>query len=290
MIGTAVHQRLFAGRPFHFVFGALLCAALGSIGSSAVANQWIPSNNSKARLVSGTVEVEGKPTVLAGVQLRLDNGWKTYWRYPGDSGVPPSFDWSRSKNLKAAEVLYPAPHRFTDASGTSIGYDEEVTFPVKVVPEREGEPVELELSLDYGLCKDLCIPNEVSLGLDLPPDAIKQKGDALLLEGALALVPKAASKEGLPRIGEIEATLHGPKPALVIDALFPSGASMTDLFLEAGDTFVPVPKPADQPKDGKQRFVVDFSSEAEASAIKGKPLTLTLVSDLGSTETVWTAK
>jgi DsbC/DsbD-like thiol-disulfide interchange protein len=290
MIGTAIHRHLFASFPFNLACGALLCAALGGIHSSALANQWIPSNSSKARLVSGTVEIDGKPAVVAGVQIRLDSGWKTYWRNPGDSGVPPRFDWSRSKNLKAAEVLYPAPHRFADASGTSIGYEDEVTFPVKVVPEREGEPVELELSLDYGLCKDLCIPNEVSLGLDLPPDAIEHKGDALLLESALAQVPKAASKEGLPRVGVIEATLDGPKPALVINALFPSGASATDLFLEAGDTFVPVPKPLDQPKDGKQRFVVDFSSEAEASAIKGKPLTLTLVSDLGSTETVWTAK
>ena len=68
---------------------------------------------------------------------------------PGDSGVPPSFDWTGSKNLKQAEVLYPAPHRFADANGTAIGYDDEVVFPVKLTPEREGEPIELKLAFAY---------------------------------------------------------------------------------------------------------------------------------------------
>ena len=76
---------------------------------------WIASNNSKVRLVSGTVTIDGKPSMIAGVQLRMEPGWKTYWRNPGDSGVPPSFDFKGSTNLKQAEVLYPAPHRFADA-------------------------------------------------------------------------------------------------------------------------------------------------------------------------------
>ena len=117
--------------------------------------------------MSGTVDVDGAPALLAGIQLRMDPGWKTYWRNPGDSGVPPSFDWTGSKNLKHAEVLYPAPHRFADAGGTAIGYDDQVVFPVKLTPERDGEPIELKLAFAFGLCKDLCIPNDVSLGLTL---------------------------------------------------------------------------------------------------------------------------
>ena len=126
-------------------------------------------NFSKARLVSGTVGGAENGELLAGVQIRLEPGWKTYWRTPGDSGVPPSFDWSGSKNLKEAQVLYPAPHRFADAGGTAIGYEDEVVFPVKITPERPGEPVELKLNVAYGLCKTLCIPNQASLSLELPP-------------------------------------------------------------------------------------------------------------------------
>ncbi len=105
-------------------------------------------------------------------------GWKTYWKNPGDSGVPPSFDWAGSKNLKHAEVLYPAPHRFADANGTAIGYDDQVVFPVKLTPERVGEPIELKLAFAYGLCKDLCIPNDVSLGLTLEPECRQGRCDA----------------------------------------------------------------------------------------------------------------
>jgi DsbC/DsbD-like thiol-disulfide interchange protein len=189
--------------------------------------------------------------------------------------------------LKDAEVLYPAPHRFDDAGGTAIGYDGEVLFPVKLTPEREGEPVELKLALAYGLCKDLCIPNEVSLSLALP--AAVGKGDALLLDGALASVPKPAGTGVLPAISGVEAKLDGARPELVVDAVFPPGATGTDLFIDGGDVFVPVPAPLAAPVNGNQRFAVAFASPKEAAAIKGKTLRLTLVSDQGTTETMWKA-
>ena len=236
--------------------GALLCIASpgGGLAASAGDSAWVASNNSKVRLVSGTLDIDGKPSPIAGVQLRLEPGWKTYWKNPGDSGVPPSFDFKGSNNLKQAEVLYPAPHRFADADGTAIGYDDEVVFPVKITPERDGEAVELKLAFEYGLCKDLCIPNEVSLDLVLAPDA--GKGDAMLLENALALVPKEASPSALPSVAAVAATLDAAKPEIVIDAVFPPGARGTDLFIDGGETFVPVPKPLAPLADGKQSFVV----------------------------------
>ena len=272
------------------VVGALLCIAAPSIGLAASPGEsaWVSSNNSKVRLVSGTPDIDGRPSLVAGVQLRMDPGWKTYWRNPGDSGVPPSFDFKGSKNLKQAELLYPAPHRIADANGTAIGYDDEVIFPVKITPEHEGEPVELKLAFEYGLCKNLCIPNEVSLELVLSPD--EGKGDAMLLENALALTPKEAAPGLLPAVENVTADLDAPKPKITIDAVFPQGARGTDLFINGEETYVPVPKPVGPVADGKQRFIVDFGSAAEATALKGKTLTLTLVSDLGSTEMTWTAK
>lgn len=240
------------------------------------------------RLVSGTPDIDGKPSLVAGVQLRMDPGWKTYWRNPGDSGVPPSFDFKGSKNLKQAELLYPAPHRIADANGTAIGYDDEVIFPVKITPEHEGEPVELKVVFEYGLCKNLCIPNEVSLALVVALD--EGKGDATLLENALALTPKKAASGLLPVVENVTADLDAPNPKITIDAVFPQGARGTDLFINGEETYVPVPKPDGPVADGKQRFIVDLGSPAEAAALKGKTLTLTLVSDLGSTEMTWSAK
>jgi DsbC/DsbD-like thiol-disulfide interchange protein len=272
------------------VVGTLLCIAAPSIGLAASPGEsaWVSSNDSKVRLVSGTPNIDGRPSLVAGVQLRMDPGWKTYWRNPGDSGVPPSFDFKGSKNLKRAELLYPAPHRIADANGTAIGYDDEVIFPVKITPEHEGEPVELKLAFEYGLCKNLCIPNEASLELVLAPD--EGKGDATLLENALALTPKEAAPGLLPAVENVTADLDAPKPKITIDAVFPQGARGTDLFINGEETYVPVPQPMGSVAEGKQRFVVDFGSAAEATALKGKTFTLTLVSDLGSTETTWTAK
>lgn len=271
----------------------LLCAILGFAAGGAVvaagasASPWIDSTHSKARLVSGTVELDGKPTLIAGVQLRMDADWKTYWKNPGDSGVPPHFDWAGSSNLQHAEVLYPAPHRFADANGTAIGYADEVVFPVRLKPEREGEPIILKLAFEYGLCKDLCIPNEVTLALALGESA--GKGDAALIEAYLARVPRPAAPGLLPAVKAIKAKFAGKASELIVEAAFPPGAKETDLFIDGGDTFVPVPRALGPVANGKQRFAVSFVSQAEANAIKGKNLTLTLVSDRGSTDTQWTA-
>ena len=269
--------------------GALLCIALpdSSLGATSGESAWTASNNSKVRLVSGTVTIDGKPSMIAGVQLRMEPGWKTYWRNPGDFGVPPSFDFKGSTNLKQAEVLFPAPHRFAEADGTAIGYDDEVIFPVKITPEKEGDAIELKLAFEYGLCKDICIPNEVSLDLMLAPST--GKGDAMLLESALALVPKPAAPGVLPTVGAVTASLDAAKPEIVIDAVFAPDARGTDLFIDGGEIFMAVPRPQGPAADGKQRFIVSFTTPAEAAVVKAKSLTLTLVSDRGSTETVWTA-
>ena len=273
---------------FAIVLSADLASGSGALAGAQSASPWIDSSDSKVRLVSGTLEIDGKPTLVAGVQLRMAPGWKTYWRNPGDSGVPPHFDWSRSKNLKLAETLYPAPHRFADGGGTSIGYDGEVVFPVMITPEWEGEPIELNLAFAYGLCKDLCIPNDVTLSLSVGENS--GKGDALLIETFLARVPKPAAQGALPEIVGVEFNSNGEKPALVVDARFPPAAIGTDFFIDAGDRFIPVPVPLGPPEGGTQRFAVTFASAAEAAAIKGKALTLTLISDRGSTEATWKAE
>ncbi len=65
------------------------------------------------RLVAGSAGGADRTSLRAGIELRLATGWKTYWRYPGDSGVPPRFDFSKSTNVKSVTVRWPAPHRFT---------------------------------------------------------------------------------------------------------------------------------------------------------------------------------
>ncbi|WP_159079804.1 protein-disulfide reductase DsbD domain-containing protein [Methyloceanibacter sp. wino2] len=276
-------------RPTLAVLGALLCwAGLAGVSLAASSGQsaWSGQGKSKVRLVSGLVDEDGKPSRYAGVQLRMEQGWKTYWRNPGDSGVPPSFDWSGSKNVKSIEVFYPVPHRFADANGTAIGYDDEVVFPVRVTPEQADKPVQLSLTFDYGLCKDLCIPNSVDLRADLPADL--GKGDARLIEQAMERVPAPAGPDTLPRLEAVTAYLEGDEPTLEVEALFAPGATHTDLFITSSEILVPVPKALGPLTDGRQRFSVVFPTAEEGAAIKGKPLIFTLVSDQSSSETTRT--
>jgi DsbC/DsbD-like thiol-disulfide interchange protein len=289
MIEISFLPRRAAWLPAALAFGAFLGIVAGGAFAAPVGESpWTGKTDSKVRLVSGTITQNGSAAPYVAVQLRMDPGWKTYWRNPGDSGVAPSFDWSASKNLKSAEVLYPAPHRFADASGTAIGYKGEVIFPVKITPEHTGEPVDLALTFEYGLCKNLCIPNTASLNVVLPPDL--GKGDDALIETALDSVPKPQESDALPRIVGVTENLDGKKPGLEIEALFPKGASGTDLFIDNADVAVPVPKVLGPAEGGKQRFSVTFYTPQEAAAIKGKPLRMVLVSDEGSTETTWTAR
>jgi DsbC/DsbD-like thiol-disulfide interchange protein len=263
----------------------------GWLPAGAADAPWVAATDSKLRLFGGTAKTTDGEQLVAGVQLRMDDGWKTYWRNPGDSGVPPQFDWSGSKNLKEAKVLYPAPYRFADANSTAIGYSSEVIFPVKLVAERPGEPIELKLGFDFGLCKSLCIPNAAKLSLKLEPGATLSEADAKLLNAALDLVPQAVVAGALPAVGKVEAKFDAEKPSIVIEALYPPDATATDLFVDIADgTYIPVPKALSPFADGKQSFAVNFASKDEAKAIKGKTLSFTLVSDRGSREATWKAE
>jgi DsbC/DsbD-like thiol-disulfide interchange protein len=263
----------------------------GWLPARAADASWVAATDSKLRLFGGTVTTRDGEQLFAGIQLRMDDGWKTYWRNPGDSGVPPQFDWSGSKNLKEAKVLYPAPYRFADASSTAVGYSSEVVFPVKLIAERPGEPIELKLGFDFGLCKSLCIPNAVKLSLKLEPGATLGEADAKLLNAALDLVPQPVVAGALPAIGKVEAKFDTEKPSIFIEALYPPDARATDLFVDIADgTYIPVPKALGPVADGKQSFAVNFASKDEAKAIKGKTLSFTLVSDRGSREATWKAE
>ena len=123
--------------------------------------------HSQVRLLSGGRQGENW---LAGIEIALDPGFKTYWRNPGESGLPPSFDWSQSENVASVEVRWPAPTRHEDAAGVAYVYSQAVILPVVVKPKAGDKPVKLALTVDYGICKDICIPAHADLSLALTED------------------------------------------------------------------------------------------------------------------------
>lgn len=110
---------------------------------------------------------------VAGLQITLAPGWKTYWRSPGDAGIPPAFNWSGSANLADVKVAWPAPEVFFQAGMRSVGYADGVVLPLLVTPRDGSRPVDLRLSVDIGVCQDVCIPLSASLGGHLPAEAAR---------------------------------------------------------------------------------------------------------------------
>lgn len=107
---------------------------------------------------------------LAAVRLTLDPGWKTYWRAPGDAGIPPQFDWSRARNLSQVAISWPTPTVFDTNGMQSIGYTDTVVIPVYLTPAHPEKPIRLRTKMSLGVCADVCMPHEIKIDtwLDSP--------------------------------------------------------------------------------------------------------------------------
>jgi DsbC/DsbD-like thiol-disulfide interchange protein len=270
--------RLFRSpAPFIFSVGMLIVLLTTPARAGLAASPWAEGHNSRARLIAG----DG----VAGVELQLPEGWKTYWRNPGDAGgVPPSFDWSKSGNLASAQVLYPAPKRFTDRSGDTVGYKGTVVFPVRLKAKDPSKPIDLRLTLDYGVCKEICIPGEAALSLAVAPE--QGAGVPSEISEALARVPAPEGKRRPddPVLKDVRAELDGSAPRLVLEADFPGGADHADIFIEAPPGFyVPLPKKVADDGTGHATFEISLDA-ADVKDLKDQPLTATLISGKGQSE------
>jgi DsbC/DsbD-like thiol-disulfide interchange protein len=276
------------------VFLAVLAGFAGCQARAAqggdLASPWVELHAGRVRLVAGPAPEKPAKAYLAGVEITLADGWKTYWRMPGDAGVPPIFNWTGSNNVASVKVLYPAPHRMREPAAETIGYAGAVVFPVEVVPREAGKPVLLKLETEFGICREICIPAQTELSLELPPTALA--GTAVpAIQASLERVPRApaARRAGDPQLVGVAANLEGPDPRLHVEARFPAGAKGADLFVEAPDgLYVPLPKRLADGAGGTVRFELDVGRGGNAKDLAGKTLTFTLVGDTGASESIWT--
>ncbi len=150
---------------------------------------------SRVTLVDGWTLDNGNRMI--GVRIDMDPGWKTYWRAPGGNGIPPQFDFSRSRNLGDTRVYWPRPSIFHDYGVRTIGYRDSVVFPVELTPQRPGSPITLDLNLFYGVCEEVCIPAEARLTGDLAAGDIAGR-DAI--QAALDIRALTAAEAGVTGI------------------------------------------------------------------------------------------
>ena len=195
-----------------------------------------------------------------GVLIELAPGWKTYWRMPGDSGVPPEFTWSTSLPAKV-EVQYPTPWRHVDKSGEAVGYDSAVLFPVTVTPDK-AQGLELKLDLFFGVCKDICIPARAEAAIMLGTEQRDPLGSARV-EAARATVPAAGDAVTAADIVSGEG-----KPVLRLALK----ERPEEIFVEsATSAYFRAPVLS---ADGREaRLQID--SLSDLSKLKGEPITIT---------------
>lgn len=248
---------------------ALLALALAAPLSPAFADA---AAHSTVRLIAGDPEGGAWPV---GVEITLAKGWKTYWRMPGESGIPPEFDWSGSRNVARAEVHFPAPGRFEDAGGETIGYKRRVVFPVDVTAGDAAEPVDLKLTLHYAVCKDICVPARAEVVRTLTHVSAPAK-DAESLARFAGEVPKETADglavEGVRLAGE------AGRPELLVELSGAHAGEARDIFVEGFDrAYFRAPR---RLADGDRRlYALPIDGLKDPGALKGKTLTLTVVSD-----------
>jgi len=266
---------------FTLVTVALCVSAIPPVRAQN-ASGWDEQSHTAVRLIAGsTVKTVDAAFRRAGVEIRLDPGWKTYWRDPGDSGVPPTLDFSGSENVKSVTIEWPAPERFPDgAGGNSIGYLDHVILPLRIAPEDAAKQSSLHLKLGYAICGNLCVPVEANLKLALSgygaEEAALEKAE-IRVPRRIALGPNIGSSKGLA----VLAVRRQPGDAherVVVDVAAPEGEPV-DLFVEGPtpDWSLPLPEPTSG-NGATRQFSFELDGLPPDTHADGATLTFTAVS------------
>lgn len=195
---------------------------------------------------------------MAAVQIVLAPGWYTYWRQPGDTGIPPQFNWTASNNLTDARVHWPTPQVIELGSGSSLGYYDEIVWPLELSRAAPG-PATLSGELQIGVCSEVCIPATFALSMELP-----QKGaqDPRIVE-SLKARPRAAR-------GQLGCAVAPISDGLSIAVRLPraEGADVRRVVIETSDPAVWVSRPEQRIEGGY------WYGEAEMVPPDAKPFAL----------------
>lgn len=262
----------------------MACAALA--GVNAVANMahaqdaspWVRDDHSALRLLAGS---RTGSVLMGGIEVQLQQGWKTYWRTPGDSGVPPRFDFSKSTNVESVTPLYPAPRSFGDgAGGMSYGYVKNVVFPLRIVPKNPNEPVLISANVSYAVCEKLCLPVEASVELSFTSTASAQDS---LVAAALNKVPKPATTSDATAYALRSFVREGDK--VIVDIATQNPAAL-ELFAEGPTPDWALPQPKQIPASDKDivRFAFKLEGLPPDTRPEGALLKLTVVGPDGAFE------
>lgn len=246
---------------------------------------WIKDTYSSVRLIAGS---RSGGVLLGGIGFQLQPGWKTYWRTPGDSGVPPRIDFSKSDNVDSVKILWPAPMKFPDgAGGISFGYKNQVTLPLRIIAKSPDKPVTLRATINYAVCEKLCIPVEAQAELAFVSVASTEDG---AISAALDTVPKPAKVGDASPFSIREVRREGN--IVEVDVAVPDDKSAAgkdreiQLFVEGPtpEWALPVPKLVKRDASGAQRFAFELDGLPPGASADGATLKFTVAGPGGAYE------
>lgn len=190
---------------FHLFRTALMLPAAAIFAAVAPFPGWAGSHDAAAYAPENVAQIDILPgwrqadgSHMAALRIRLADGWKTYWRTPGDGGIPPGFDWAGSRNLGAVSFHWPVPEVFDVGGLRSIGYRDELILPIQMQPKQAGQEISLKGRVSIGICHDVCMPLEAQFSATLP--ATGQGADSEMISQSLRQRPQSATEAGLSGI------------------------------------------------------------------------------------------
>ena len=192
-------------------------------------------------------------TQMTAMHLTLADGWKTYWRAPGEAGIPPRFDWTGSENIGAVAFHWPAPQVFDLNGYQTFGYSHELVLPIEITPADPAQPIQVRAQVELGVCEEICVPVTVGFDETLPPGGARDKR----IEAALAAMPKPAAQAGLSAVRcELEPIRDGLRLTARL-SMPPLGADEVAV-IEAGEGDIWVSAPETARRGGALVSVVDL--------------------------------
>lgn len=229
LCGVAKRKMKLLMQNIRILVACALAMVIMPLTVSAAESEWQTEDMVRARLISERIGTEGQHEILLGVQVQLKEGWKTYWRNPGSSGLPPIFKWQGNDNIQSIAVEWPRPYSFDSFGIQSWGYKSEVIFPLRVTLEDAGKPITASLEFSYGVCEQVCVPVQQTLSLSLPAEEDVLSDHAKLLNEYRDKVPplftsqsnietvSAASTGSSELEIVIEATSSLKQPMLIVE-------------------------------------------------------------------------
>jgi DsbC/DsbD-like thiol-disulfide interchange protein len=207
---------------------ALAIGSVPALQARAASTDWIETDGARIRLSALAPTDDG--TIQAVLDVDLLPGWKTYWKDPGEAGVPPSLAVERSENITSAEIHFPAPERISDDYSTWAGYKYPVLFPITLRQHSSGKASVLKADLFLGICQDICIPFQTSFTLELDPDTPANAFEKRLVRRAFRALPEppddsfqvlehAITEDGQSMVLSIQAPDGEPEPELFVTGL-----------------------------------------------------------------------